>query len=175
MIHNHCWCLFIRVCCNWPLKIYYTVWCVDVDEKQGTSCTNSIHIVSSVRILSVCVTSLGFIPPGQWKNSIYGTTDAQFFFLYFSLHAQEEEEKNALLFLFYYYFFKPSSGSVWHRHEHSHNQPECASFWIEMKEGNTHSHLRYTHARTHNNKEHTNKQAQTHREEAQAIWHSLSV
>lgn len=43
-----------------------------------------------------------------------------------------------------------------------------------MKEGNTQSHL-YTHACTHNNKEHTNKQAQIHGEEAQAIWHSRSV
>lgn len=91
---------------------------------------------------------------------------------FFSTYAQKEGEKVLLLLLLF--FLKPSSGSVWHRHEHSHNQPECASFWIEMKAGNTHTHL-YTHACTRQQQEHTNKQAQTHREEAQAIWHSLSV
>lgn len=128
--------------------------------------------------LSVC--PLDFVPPSQCRNSIqYGTTDA-FFWLFVLFHfshffftyAQKEGKKVLLLLLLF--FLKPSSGSVWHRHEHSHNQPECASFCIEMKAGNTHTHL-YTHACTRQQQEHTNKQAQTHREEAQAIWHSLSV
>ena len=74
------------------LIVYYSVRCVD--EKQGTTCTNFICIVLSVA-------PLGFIPPSQWKNSIYGTTDALFFYpLYFPpLHTQEK--RNVLLSLFY--------------------------------------------------------------------------
>lgn len=48
---------------------------------------------------------LGFIPPNQWKNPIYGTTDALFFFLYiFHFHAQEGG-KMCCSFLFYYYYY----------------------------------------------------------------------
>lgn len=94
-------------------------------------------------------------------------------------HFSSKEEcwgkKISFSFSFYlFFFFKPSSGSVWHRREHSRNQPECASFWIEMKEENTHS---YTHVCT---LEATTRHAQINRhkhtgKEAQAIWHSLDI
>lgn len=106
------------------------------------------------------------------------------FFTFFFTYAQKEGKKVLLLLLLF--FLKPSSGSVWHRHEHSHNQPECASFWIEMKATHTHT---YTHMCAHasnkstqiNRHKHTGKKhkpfgtASLSREGFKAHWHEFMI